>query len=128
MPSNTVGTLKKITVDGITFDVMADANITQKNSPFENEGIPTSGGTMQKKTRIAQAAESIAVATNVDEDKLLADTAARTDKYPMSYQTADGSIYRTTGFIIYENRETESGTTTIQMIPSDADGWKLFSA
>ncbi len=107
---------------------MADANITQKNSPFENEGIPTSGETMQKKTRIAQVAESVALATNVDEDKILVDLSARTDKYPMSYQTADGSIYRTTGFIVYENRETESGTTTIQLVPASADGWKLFSA
>ncbi len=121
-----VGTVKRVNVDGVPFNVMADSNFTQNNSRFENEGVPTSGETLQKKTARVQSVESVSIAASEDEDNSLKELADRNDTYPLSYETAAGRVYRTTGFIKYENRETESGTTKLQLIPSSADGWQLF--
>lgn len=121
-----VGTIKRVNIDGIPFDVLADSNFTQNNSKFENEGVATSGRTMQKKTARPQQVESVSIATSEDEDAQLVEIADRADTYPLSYETAAGRVYRTTGFIKFENRETETGTTKIQLISSDADGWDLF--
>ena len=121
-----VGSIKRVTVDGLSFDVMADSNFTQNNSKFDNEGVATSGKNLQKKTARVQMIESVSIATDEDEDRQLQLLADTNDEYPLSYETAAGRVYRATGFIKYENRETETGTTKIQLIPTDPDGWDLF--
>ena len=128
MANDIVGTPKSITVDGVSYDVQADANFTQNNSRFTNDGQATSGRVMQKQTRRLQSVESITVATNVSEDDALKTRADTPGKYPLSYTLADGSVYRCTGFIEYESRETQAGTTTIKMIPATVTGWSLFVA
>ena len=92
MGNDITGTRKKVTINAVPFDVMADANFTQNNSKFENEGVPTSGRTLQKKVARAQRVESVTLATNEAEDDLLKVTADRTDKYPISYELASGAI------------------------------------
>jgi hypothetical protein len=44
----------------------------------------------------------------------------------MSVELADGSIYKATGRINYENYESETGKSTIQMIPKK--DWTPFLA
>lgn len=121
-----IGTPKKVTFDGTPFDVMADANFTLNLSKFDVEGVPTSGRTLKKMVARVQGAESVTIATNEAEDDLLKELSDRTDKYPVSFQLASGAIYRATGFIKYENRETENGSTTVQILSSDPDGFILF--
>lgn len=121
-----VGTPKSATVDGISYDVQTDADIKQNNSKYDSEGVATSGRIMQKMIRRIQSAEGVTLATNAEEDETLRARADTPGKYPLSYTTIDGTVYRTTGFIKYEGRSTATGTTTIQMIPTDQDGWKVF--
>ena len=120
------GTVKRVTIDGITFNVLADSNFSQNHSKFENEGVATSGGSMQKKTARVQMVSGVSIATDEDEDQTLIELADRADEYPMSYETAAGRVYRTTGFIKYDNRETETGTAKIELVSTIAEGWELF--
>jgi len=127
MGRDTVGTPRKVTIDGITFDVKADTNLSEMGSKFENEPVPTSGRTMKKMTRRSQAVESITVACNGEERTLLRQFDERTENFSMSYELASGDVYRTVGFIVFENRETEEATATIQMHPAEANEWEEFT-
>ena len=124
MAFDIVGTPKNATVDGISYDVQADTKIKQNNAEYKGEAQVTSGRTMQKLVKQARTAESVTLATNVEEDDALAKKSGPGNNYPLSYQTIDGSVYRSVGFIIYEGRETDTGTTTIQMVARK--DWKLF--
>ena len=120
------GTLRKVTLDGITFDVMGDTNVTEMGSAFQNEAVPTSGRNLRKMTRRAETREGIVLACNGAERDVLQELAERTTDFPMSYETAAGDVYRATGFIEFESRETEEGRATVQLIPRN--GWDSFLA
>ena len=121
------GTLRKVTLDGVTFDVMADTNVSEIGSRWENEAIPTSGRNMKKMTRRPQNRESVVLACNGAERELVQELAERTTDFPMSYETAAGDVYRTVGWIEFENRETEENRATIQMHSRD-NTWDAFVA
>ena len=128
MANDTVGTPRKVTLDGITFDVMADTNISEVGSQFENEPVPTSGRTMKKMTRRSKAAESVTLACNGDERQVLEELDERTENFSMSYELASGDVFRAVGFIVFENRETEETRATIQMHPAQDNKWEPFIA
>ena len=79
MANDITGTPRKVTLDGITFDVMADTNISEMGSRFENEPVPTSGRTIKKMTRRSQGAESVTLACNGDERTVLKELDERTE-------------------------------------------------
>lgn len=128
MAKDIVGTPRKVTLDGITFDVMADTNISEMGSRFENEGVPTSGRIMKKMTRRAKTAESVTLACNGDERAVLQEFDERQENFSMSYELASGDVFRAVGFIIFENRETEEQRATIQMVPAQDNQWEPFIA
>lgn len=120
------GTPRKVTLDGITFDAMADTNITETGGAFENEAVPTSGRNMKKMTRRPENREGVTLAANGNERALLKELSERTTDFPMSYTTAAGDVYRADGWIEFENRETEENRATIQMHPRTT--WVPFIA
>lgn len=123
---NGSGSIRKITLNGITYDVMADSNFNETGSAHENDRIPTSGASFKKMTKRVQKVESVVVKANPDERQLLkAQSDALTD-FPMSYTTADGSVRRANGSIFFENRETEENRATLQLHPSG--DWEEFVA
>ncbi len=124
--SDISGTIKKVTFDGITFDAMADTNITEKFSLYEKEAIPTSGRNIFKMTKQATLRESVTIAANGEEMVVLKELSERTEDFPMSYTTASDDTYRTTGTINIENRETETLKCSITMIPRN--DWEEFLA
>ena len=126
--SDTVGTPRKVTLDGLTFDVMADANFSEMGSQFETEPVPTSGRTLKKMTKRSKSVESVNLACNGSERADLEDLADRLTDFPMSYELASGDIFRAVGFIVFENRETETITATIQMHPAQDNKWEPFIA
>jgi hypothetical protein len=123
---DTVGTPRKLTLSGQTFRVMGDANFSQILSRWENENLPTSGDNMHKMTRRATNVESITLGTNEEQADALKALSERTEDFTMSYTTANGAVYRASGRIEFESRETESGTSTIQCHPTN--DWTLFVA
>ena len=126
--SNTTGTIKKVTLDGTTFDAMADINLNQIKGKYSNEEVVTTGKIVQKKTLRAQKVESTNLQANGEEGEAIKALSERTGNFPMSYETAAGDVFRAVGFINFEGHDTESGVAVIQMIPESVDGWAAFLA
>ena len=123
------GTPRKLALDGVSYDVAADVNITLNLSPFETEGVPTSGRTMIKRTVRTQTAESIVIVATPTEQDQLRVLAERLDAFPAAITMADGAVWRTTGNINFESVESEENRATIVIIPDRSpDGWALFAA
>lgn len=122
--SDIVGAIRKVTLDGITFNVFGDANIKEVGSGWENSAIPTSGPTLRKMVKRVEERESVVLSANGQERETLRDLADSLNDFPMSYETASGDVYRCTGFIEFESRETEENRATIKMIPRDT--WEFF--
>lgn len=124
--SDLSGSIRKVTLDGVTYDVMADTNITEVGSAYENESVPTSGRNIKKMTRRPENREGVVLACNGAERTLLKELAERTADFPMSYETAAGDVFRAVGFIEFENRETEENRASITLMPRL--GWESFLA
>ena len=122
------GTLRKVVIDGITFSVTADVDVTI-NSGVLKEGMPTSGPTMFKHTRQSPDIESITVSAEPVENDLLLNFNNRLTTYPLSLEFADGSVYRAVGQIGHEGYTNADNIATIRMIPDNASvEWELFAA
>ncbi len=123
---NNVGTPRKVVLDGVTYDVMADTNITFNASKYEIEGQPTTGDALFKYTKRIPTMESLTIAATpaiLEDVKEKADSLA--DK-TMSVEFADGSVYKATGKIKLENWESETGKLTVQLVPKR--DWEPFLA
>ena len=122
------GTPRKLTLDGVSYDVAADTNITLNLSPFETEGVASSGRTMMKRTKRTQTAEGIPILASPTEQDQLRVLAERLDVFPMAVTLEDGAVWRTTGNINFESVETEENRASITIIPDRSpDGWALFA-
>lgn len=127
--ARTSGTPRKVTINGLSFDVAADANITLNLSPYETEGVPSSGRTMFKMTLRSPNAEGIPIMADPVEQDTLRQIAEGLDSVPVSITLADTSVYRTVGRINFESVETEENRATIMIIPDRSLGaWQLFAA
>lgn len=120
------GTIRKVVLDGVTYDAMGDANISEIGGAYENEGVPTSGRNIKKMTRRVENRENVVLACNGAERALLKELSERLTDFTMSYMTAGGDVYRATGWIEFENRETEENRATIQLHPRGT--WDPFLA
>lgn len=123
------GTVRRVTINGATYDVPADINITFNRSSFTTEGVATSGRTMFKMTRRVPTMESVVLMTDPSEAEALRAVAESLADATIAVELADGSTYRTSGKINYENWETEENRSAIVIIPSKVkDAWTPFIA
>jgi hypothetical protein len=128
MGSNS-GTINKVVINGVTYDVPADINITFNRSTFKIEGIATSGRTMFKMTRRVPTMESVMLMTDPSEVEALASVAESLSECTIAVELADGTTYRTSGRIDYEKVETEENKSSITIIPAKIkDAWTQFPA
>lgn len=123
--SDVAGTIKKVTLDGVTYDVPMDINISEIGSGFENTLIPTSGRNVLKKVKRAEIREGVVLIVNDQEMDILTDLAEQDESFPMSYQTASGAVKRATGWIEFAARETEENRAAITLLPEGK--WSTFS-
>jgi hypothetical protein len=119
------GSIRKATINSITFNVAADANAS-KTPTKQIEGVPHSGGNMIKETRLHGNVESLTLIVKDTEYETLESFRDSNDAFPMSYQKADGSTWTTQGFINLDNYETEENRVDVTMI-SESGIWDLFS-
>ena len=125
----TSGTIRKVTLDGLPLFPAADVNVTLNLSPFEIEGIPSSGATMYKMTIRSPNAESIPILAEPVVQDIIRELSERLTSFPMTLTLADNSVYRTVGRINFENVETEENRANIMLIPNRSIGaWELFAA
>jgi hypothetical protein len=115
---NNTGTVNRVIINGVSYDVPADINITFNRSGFTVEGIPTSGKTIMKYTRRVQTQESVILMTSPQEMEDLNNVAESLADVTVAVELADGSTYRTTGRINYESYESEEGRSTLTIIPA----------
>ena len=126
MSRDVSGSIRKFTVEGVSFRVTADTNVSRKPTNVTNEMIPTSGTSMQKKTRVTPQAEGFNLAVNAEEMESLKSFAEGLDLVKVTYETAAGDQYRCTGQIELEANESEEGKVTCTVLP-DTD-WTMFPA
>jgi hypothetical protein len=119
-----VGTLRNVMIEGITYLAAADVAVSHIISQYENAMIPTSGRAVLQKTKRIPAAESMVLITTAGEADQIKNFANSTELLNMSFTLASGASYSTRGQIEFENRETDTGRTTIQMLPEE--DWVLF--
>jgi len=123
---NNVGTPRKIVIDGITFDIFPDTNVTFNIGNYEIEGQATTGDTLYKRTKKVQTKEGITLAVNPQKLAQLEEKANSLADKTFAVEYADGTTYRATGQINLENWESESGKASITMIPKR--NWTKFDA
>lgn len=109
------GTIRKVSIFGITYRCAADADLTEETS-LEREGIATSGATMYKETKKVPI-RSVEIIAEDDEWETLQEAQNESEAGPLSYENVNGSTYRATGKIMIENRTTQENRVPITLIP-----------
>lgn len=121
-----VGTMIKCVFNGITFDIFADTDITMNLSKYTIEGIATTGNNLFKRTKRVQTIEGLAVAGSVSEMLNLVSQADSLGDKTFAITLADGSVFRATGQINFENYTSMDGKANVQLIPKK--DWTPFVA
>lgn len=124
--ADVVGSLRKVTLDGVTYSVSADGGFSGPGSKFENSSIPTSGNNMRKMVKRATVKEGITLICNALEADELKSISDSMDDIPMAIENAAGDVYRATGYINFESYESEEGKASVQLHPRE--DWTLFAA
>jgi len=126
MSRDVSGSVRKFTVEGISFRVAADANLSRRPIAVENSMVPTSGKSMQKKVKMVPVLESVVLIVNAEEMESLKSFAEGLDVIKVTYQTAAGDEYRCTGQINVEAHETEENRANCTVHPEE--DWTPFLA
>ena len=118
------GSIRKVTLNGQTFDVFPDANFSEVGSEFENEMMATSGRSVRKMTKRPQIVEGVTLKCNGDEKVILQALADQIEAFPIAYETANQDVFQADGNIEFETRETENNQATIKLLARA--GWTPF--
>ena len=121
-----VGSIRGFTVEGIPFDAAGDANFNRKPTNVEITGVPTSGKTMIKRTKIVPVLEGVTLVVTESDVAALQSFSERLDPVKVSYVTAKGDRLRCIGAIQLDGYESEEGRLAIIVIPETT--WTLFPA
>jgi hypothetical protein len=120
------GSIRKVLLNGLSFNAAADGNFA-KTPKLEKEAVPHSGGNMIKHTRASGNVESAKLICTPTEYETLEGLADSLDPFSMSYEMADGSVWRTEGTIMLDNYESEEHSVEVTMIPLTGT-WELFAS
>jgi len=120
------GSIRKFSIEGIPYDVAADANISRKPTKVDNDMIATSGKGMRKVTRVTPKAESIDLLVNSEEMEQIKSFAEGLDNVKIDFETADGTVHRCVGQIQIDSHNTEDNKATLVALPED--DWTTFPA
>jgi hypothetical protein len=119
------GSIRKVLINGLSFNAAADANFA-KTPKVEKEAVPHSGGNMVKVTKSSGNVESVKLLCSPTEYETLQGFADELSSFSMSYEQANGDVWRTEGTITLDNYENEENSVEITMIPSTGT-WELFA-
>jgi hypothetical protein len=120
-----VGTIRKVAIDGISFDALADANVSMVGGKYTNESVPTSGVNMRKMVRRSEAFTGLTLATTGAEREILKGYSEAIGDIPITLTLANGDLYVCTGWLELEHTETETGKSSVALHPRD--GWEPFT-
>ena len=121
------GSLKKVTLNGVTYDALEDANAKINLSPYKVEAKATSGKVIKVLKLRVQSITDVTLGCTPREADALRVLSGMADSITMSITLADGSVFRSTGGIDFDSFETMEGKCKIDLIPDRVrDAWTLF--
>jgi len=124
--NNISGSIRKLTLNSVTYDVLHDANFDIIGSGYENTALPTSGDAIRKMQKRVKAIESVIVKANGAEKEALTAGADDTKDIPMAFTTAAGDTYRAVGFYEFAKLQTEELRAELKLYPRNSKGWQPF--
>lgn len=120
----TAGSLRKMVINGISYDVAADADISHVFTTFEVSRVPSSGVSMKKMVKRVPTAENFVLLTSGSEREQLKEFSEQIADVPITYTDAAGNEYTCEGSFNIDNNTTQENRTTIIVQP-DLD-WTAF--
>lgn len=125
MGERTVGTPRSLSLEGISYSLAADVNLSENPSQYANERIPTSGKSMRKMTKRVPSVESCVLIVTPREKDAIGSLADNPDDIKMNYVYANNQTSRATGSIDIDSYETEDGRLTLRLDPEE--NWTLYT-
>lgn len=117
------GSIASAWVNGITYFPKADADFSYEGDR-DVEGIKHSGGTLKKVTLKAATVSGIDLVCPESADIVnLRAANKKQGKYGIGFKEQDGTIWNSTGFIVWDSYTTAEKTVSLSMVP-DKD-WEI---
>lgn len=120
------GSLRKVTLAGVTYRAFGDVNISKTGSRFEVEYVPTSGNAVKKMSKRVENIENIVLDLDDVQRDVVKALSESTGEFEMSITLANGAVYTATGSVNYDTFESEENRSAITMMSQN--GWTLFAA
>jgi len=124
MAKDVSGSIVKAAINGVTYRVAADADLSVTPAQFKNEAIASSGGNFRKMGKQAEEVKNCVLLVNADEKATLKGLAENVATVTLSYTTAAGDVYRATGWINFDSWTSQDSKATLSMFPTDK--WESF--
>ena len=112
MAKDLSGSIGKAVIDGVTFDVFADVDISLQLSRFKSEAVATSGRVMQKRTKIVQELKNLKLEGIVD--------------ITLAITLNSGGVVRSSGFMDFEDWSTTDMKASVSFFPRTK--WEIFAS
>jgi len=126
MARDTSGSIIRVSINGVSYDALSDADFGVTPSRWKNEAVATSGRAIRKRTRQVEDVKSVTIACNGDERVALKSYAENQIDVTLSYTTAAGDTYRAQGWIDFETWNNQDNKATLTMFPRQT--WDSFIA
>jgi hypothetical protein len=114
----TVGSVRKLTIEGISFPVLFDANLSDLESVYENSAIATSGKGMIKKVKRIPVIEGVILGCDGGSRIALISFADGIAELKFSIEYASGDIKKCQGIFNIGSYESDEGRETISIHPT----------
>ena len=114
----TVGTLRKLSIDGDDFALLADSDIDKKPDVM-NSMIPTTGKPLQKQEKQAPETTGFKIAYSKENEMLLYNKLGDQSLKQFQYTDGDGSDFFCEGSFNITATSTMNGSIDITVLPSE---------
>ena len=112
------GSLSKLTLNGLPFDVANDADITEVFTKYTNTIVQTSGRSSISQESRVQEISGVVIIIRPGDKGLLKSLSESGREFNMSYAHRDGTVYRAKGTINIESNTTMQNRTTVTLLPT----------
>jgi hypothetical protein len=124
--SDTAGSIESVTIEGQTFNVAADANLSRIPTKFEKSKIATSGRAMTKAIKRVTSIEGVVFVLNGADGEALKFFGEAMDDKQVVVTYISGDSYQALCEIDVESHESEENRYTASFHPSE--DWTAFLA
>ncbi len=125
MARKNVGSIRKVTLDGITYSAGSEDESEETRGKYATTAIVHSGGVIAQQI-LQSRMVSVILVVDDEEAQAIEALADGDDNFPMSYTTAANVTKSAVGFInISSTRSNLTGKMTIEMHPEN-NQWETF--